>query len=362
MSDAPFPELTLELNVGLILVSGDPWEVRSFNQTAEEWFGFALREGVLISQLIPMVNERGLKRRLARGRVASFDIEVQDELKLPVEFTCRETDLIEGGGVILEGVELTRAKSAEAMLSSYSLMVEEQTRELQAAVSSRDAFLASMSHELRTPLNLMIGFCEALLDEVYGDLDKEQERVLQSIYMNGQGLLSLLNNLLQLSRLRSGKIELVLKSVNLNEVCQRVLSNFEELAAFKEIDLSLESITSLSPLADEQWCEQMLTNLINNAIKFTPMNRRVGLRIEEGPIGVRVVVWDEGVGIPTDSQTKIFQPFTQVESTLSRSFEGSGLGLSLVSEIVRLHQGEISVQSTVNVGSKFYLDLPTAPH
>ena len=358
MNNLSLPELDLELNVGLIIVSGEPWEVRAYNETASDWLGFKLREGAPISQVIPEINERGLLRRLARGRVASFDLEVSDELKLPVEFTCRESDVIEGG-VILEGIELTRAKSAEAMLSSYSLMVEEQTRELQVAISSRDVFLASMSHELRTPLNLMIGFCEALLDEVYGDLVVEQEKIIEKVYSNGQNLLSLLNNLLQLSRLRAGKIELSLKEVNLFKLCERVLQGLEEFAKLKGVTLELEHQTSRNPLADEQWCEQMVTNLLNNAIKFTPAGRKAGLRIEAGPIGVRLIVWDEGVGIPRDHQVSIFQPFTQVESSLSRGYEGPGLGLPLVSEVARLHKGSVSVESELGAGSTFYLDLPS---
>lgn len=354
------PEFELETSVGFILVSGDPWRIERVNEVVDDWFEGELETGSSLtsSRWFQHINEHSLRRRLKRGRSTSFDVDNIGVLKLSVEFTCRPTTLIEGG-VLLEGIDLSRALSAEAMLQSYSVMVEEKTRELQAAINSRDAFLASMSHELRTPLNLMIGFSEALLDEVYGELARDQIQVLEKIYTNGQSLLSLLNNLLQLSRLRSGQLELILKPIDLEEVIRRVITQLEETALIKNISIECDIQATHNAHADEQWCEQMLFNLLSNAIKFTPRAKRVGCVVSEGPLGVRVTIWDEGVGIPTEDQQRIFAPFTQVESSLSRPFEGSGLGLSLVAEVTRLHRGSIHLKSELGQGTSFYLDLPT---
>jgi signal transduction histidine kinase len=349
-------ELILELNIAIIIVTSDNWQVKQYNQKAQQWLGMKLEIGKSFPHIFNNINKKALKRKLSKGRVASFDFELPKQ-ELVVEFTCRYTEQVEDS-VIIEGIPLTRAQSAEIMLASYSVMIEEKTRELEAALQSRDNFLATMSHELRTPLNLMIGFCESLLDSIYGELSKEQKYILEQMYMSGQNLFSLINNLLQLSRLRSGKLELNLKPINVGDLCQRVITELEELAELKHIEISFQNHSESVVQVDEQWCEHMISNLLSNALKFTDEHKRVGITVNEDDSYLRITVWDEGIGIPQRYHSKIFQPFTQVESSLARSFEGSGLGLSLVNEIVKLHCGHISVESNLNKGSKFYLDLP----
>ena len=173
-----YAELALELKTAIIIVSGEPWRVQAFNQKAIEWFGESLKCNTLLSELIPSVNEKGLRRRLAKGRAANFDLEVMLDRPLPVEFSCSKTDRIKDG-VILEGADLTRVYSTEMMLSSYSRMIEDKTKELESAIQARDQFFSTMSHELRTPLNSIIGFTESLLDEVYGEVNDEQIAILR---------------------------------------------------------------------------------------------------------------------------------------------------------------------------------------
>jgi signal transduction histidine kinase len=350
-------EFSLELRSAIIVVTGELWTVQSFNQTASRWLGESLSIGAHILDSLPDLNQKTLSRRLKKGRTASFDCTVMDPQSTLVEFSCTYTSQIEGG-VILEGLEMTRAKSAEFMLNSYSMMIEEKTRDLEAAISARDAFFATISHELRTPLNAMIGFSESLLDDIYGDLTIEQKSVLERVYANGQNLLSMLNNLLYLSRLRSGKLSLSLKVVDVLRICERVIKDFEEESSNKEIDLEIESEALFHVKVDEEWCKKMIDNLVDNAIKFTPRGKRAGIKIGTGPIGLRVTVWDEGIGISNENKSLIFQAFIQVESSLSRPYQGSGLGLALVAEISHLHGGEISVSSQLGQGSQFYLDLP----
>lgn len=359
----PLYELTLDCNTAMLIVGGAPWHVERFNPTVSRWLMGSIQEGQPLSDHLHC-NELALKRRLSRGRVASFEAEVLGELKLPVLFTVTALEELSSEGVeryLLEGQDLSRAKSAEHMLTTYSSMIEEKTRELEVAISARDAFLSAMSHELRTPLNLMVGFSESLLDEVYGELAEEQRGIVEQIYTSGLSLSSLLTNLLSLSRIRSGKLDLRPQHVDLKSLCHRVIGQQEESITLKRLQLSVEEAPCCQPYVDEQWCEQMIGNLLSNAVKFTPEDLQIGVRFSSGDGFVRVTVWDQGIGIPANYHNKIFQPFFQVDSTLARSYEGSGLGLSLVAEVSRLHGGDIRVESAPQRGSQFHLELPCAP-
>jgi signal transduction histidine kinase len=342
-------------------VSGDPWTVRSFNQTANLWFGDELAEGTLLSDLIPSIKESALRRRLKKGRDARFDYEIELARELPVEFVCTQSKTIEDA-VILEGIDQTRARSSELMLTSYSKMIEEKNRELEAAIQARDHFFSTMSHELRTPLNSIIGFSESLLDEIYGDLDEEQIPVIEKIYSQGHNLMSLLSSLLNLSRIRSGNLELNLKPLDLREICEQSIFRFQHELEQQQMSASceLEELTVL-PLVDEQWCHQLLDHLISNAIKFSPSGSPIGIKLSSFTDRIRITVWDKGIGVHPTYHKKIFQPFTQVDSSLARRYDGSGLGLSVVAEVMRLHGGVVSVESEGRGGSQFHLDFLTKP-
>ena len=352
-------ELRLELQGALLIVAGEPWVVQSFNSAAQSCFGEALAVGMLFSELIPQVNEPALRRRLSRGRDVRFDFDPQQLHRAPYEFSCVKSASLEGS-VLLEGRELSRAHAAEVMLTTYSKLVEEKSRELEAAINARDEFLSMMSHELRTPLNLIIGFSESLVDEIYGEINDEQLSVLERICTSGRELLSLLNHLLQLSRLRSGKLELRRRNIDLEPICRQALRRCRKESTEARLRVNFESSGATFAFADERWSLQLIENLLSNAIKFTHQNRWIGVRLGAGPLGVRVTVWDEGIGISRDAQKLIFQPFTQVESSLAREYGGSGLGLSVVSELMRLHEGRVSVESELGEGSSFHLDLPAA--
>lgn len=351
-------DLALELNTAIIIVSGEPWRVHDFNQKAVDWFGHRLTRGTVVSALIPSINENALKRRLKKGRTADFDFEVDIDRPIPVEFSCSKTDVLEDG-VILEGVDQTRAQSAELMLASYSRMIEEKTKELEAAIQARDQFFSTMSHELRTPLNSIIGFSESLIDEVYGELDDEQQSILKKVFMSGKNLMSLLTNLLYLSRIRSGKIMLSLKKIDLTLLCQRAIESMDEY--IKEKGMQVKFISKQEglclPQVDEEWGQQMIEHLLNNAIKFSDEKSEIILTVSQSTYGVRVTISDQGIGIAKDRQSYIFQPFTQVDTSLARSYQGSGLGLSVVYEVIQLHGGRVSVESILGQGSHFHLDF-----
>ncbi|MAD60542.1 MAG: hypothetical protein CMH49_03370 [Myxococcales bacterium] len=351
-------DLTLELKTAVLVVAGEPWQVKQFNQTAQSWFGESLQEGVLLSTVIVGINEQGLRRRLNKGRATEFDYTVQLDRELPVEFICSKTESYEGG-VILEGRDLTRVHSSELMLASYSKMIEEKTSELEAAIQARDQFFSTMSHELRTPLNSIIGFTEALIDEIYGEFTDEQLTILKKVYHSGQNLMSLLTNLLYLSRIKSGKLHLSLVKTDLAQVCEKAIFNLEERCEAKRIKILVDSQATQDyhPQVDPQLCEQMIRLLLDNAIKFSPEASTIQVMVQRHLNVLRVTVSDSGIGIARENFNQIFQPFTQVETSLARVYEGSGLGLSVVSEVIRLHGGQVSVESTLGQGSKFHLDF-----
>ena len=355
----PLTEFNLGLRTAIIVVSGEEWTVVSFNTTANRWFGERLCVDQPLAQLLANVNVRALNRRLAKGREARFDcdFDLGAGQEIPVEFVCSVTDVIPNG-ILLEGVERVRARSAELMLTSYSRMIEDKNRELEAAIQARDQFLSTMSHELKTPLNSIVGFSESLLDEIYGELNEDQQLIVQKVFTSGRRLMSLLTNLLNLSRIRSGQLELRRAPTDLRALCEEAVQRFNQELDDKQIHVKIESeqLTTL-PNIDTGWCHQIIDHLLGNAIKFSDLSSRIRITISERSEGVRVTVWDEGIGIPPSQHEKIFQPFTQVDASLSRAYEGSGLGLSMVSEVMRLHGGEVSVESTPGEGSSFHLDF-----
>ena len=233
--------------------------------------------------------------------------------------------------------------------------------ELARATRLKDEFLASMSHELRTPLNSVIGLSQALMQEVYGPLTERQAISLQRIFNSGQHLLSLINDILDLAKIESGKEELRIGPVQLSVLCHSSLDFVRRQAELKEIELSCQINTEHHILeVDERRIKQVLINLLNNAVKFTPKQGKITLSTE-GDIKNKLIafsVTDTGIGIAQKDMDKLFQSFVQIESSLSRRYEGTGLGLALVRRIVELHGGSVKVESEVGKGSEFTVTLP----
>ena len=232
---------------------------------------------------------------------------------------------------------------------------------LARATKLKDEFLASMSHELRTPLNAILGLSEALLEEVYGTLTERQSRSLTTINNSGQHLLALINDILDLAKIESGKEKLHFCSTEISSLCSASLDFVKAQANRKSIQLEaqIESELGCAEL-DERRIKQVLINLLTNAVKFTPDGGKVSLKawgnIEEQQIVFQVT--DTGIGIKTEDMDKLFASFVQIESTLSRRYEGTGLGLALVKNIVELHGGSVAVVSEVDKGSQFTVILP----
>lgn len=262
------------------------------------------------------------------------------------------------------GRDITQIKEAEAQLRHSGQRMSLANAELARAARLKDEFLANMSHELRTPLNSILGLSETLLEEVFGSLTAKQRQFLQTIEKSGQHLLALINDVLDLSKIESGKMELEYRSVSLPSVCEASLNFIKQQAQRKRIQLICAIDPTVTEIeADERRLLQVLVNLLTNAVKFTPDGGQVRLEVTmdlpEQTVQLRVT--DTGIGITTNKLSQIFQPFVQLDSTLSRRYEGTGLGLSIVQRIVDLHGGSIHVQSEIDRGSCFTVILPWHP-
>ncbi|MCB0190497.1 MAG: GAF domain-containing protein [Anaerolineae bacterium] len=259
----------------------------------------------------------------------------------------------------------------EAERASLAYRIEERTSELKVANSElarasrlKDEFLASMSHELRTPLNAILGMAEILLDEVYGPVTENQVKSIRTVEQSGRHLLSLINDILDLSKIGAGKLSLNPNPVIVKNVCEASLQFVKQMAHKNKIKLQANYDDAVQTiLADELRLKQILVNLLSNAVKFTPESGCVGLDVIGDPARqmAKFTVWDTGIGIAQEDTGKLFQPFIQLDSRLAREFSGTGLGLSLVYRFTEMHGGSVSVESEVGQGSCFTVTLPWQP-
>ena len=254
--------------------------------------------------------------------------------------------------------------------------LEGKSRELEAASRHKSEFLANMSHELRTPLNAIIGFSEVLQERMFGELNDKQAEYLQDIHSSGRHLLSLINDILDLSKVEAGRMELELTRFDLPAALENAVTLVRERASRHGLRLDLAVDNHVGEfVADERKVKQILLNLLSNAVKFTPEGGRVTLaarraagkdelrmlNAEWAEGGVEISVSDTGVGIALEDQALIFEEFRQVGVDYTRKREGTGLGLALARKFVELHGGKIWVQSEVGKGSTFTFTLPERP-
>ena len=233
--------------------------------------------------------------------------------------------------------------------------------ELERASRLKDEFLANMSHELRTPLNAILGMSEALQEQVYGPLNDKQSRSLRTVEQSGRHLLSLINDILDVSKIEAGKVELEIGSVSVEAVSQASLGLIKQAAHEKRITVNADFDNApMTIQADERRLKQILVNLLTNAVKFTPEGGAMGLEVsgDAGEGMVHFSVWDTGIGISQEDMAKLFKPFVQLDSSLSRQHSGTGLGLALVSRLTESHGGRVSLESKEGQGTRFTVSLP----
>ena len=285
-------------------------------------------------------------------------------------------------GMLAFVFEFVRHKFQEGMKQNQAKLEEEKEKiiiakkEAEKANKAKSEFLANMSHELRTPLNHIIGFTDLVLDENFGELNETQSDYLRDVKNSSHHLLSLINDILDISKVEAGKHELHISTVELRQLLENSLNMVKEKSIKAGIKLShdLNGIPD-TIIADERKLKQVMYNLLSNAVKFTPNQGEINISAEACEIctgedensgsimrGIQVKVCDTGIGLDAENVGRVFCPFEQVESSMSRKYQGSGLGLALTKNFVELHGGKIWVESEgENKGSNFHFIIPIAP-
>jgi signal transduction histidine kinase len=261
-----------------------------------------------------------------------------------------------------ETIDLLRTFATQSALAIQNARLfrelADKSHQLEVASQHKSEFLANMSHELRTPLNAIIGFSEVLADRMFGELNEKQEEYLKDIYASGTHLLSLINDILDLSKIEAGRMELELSDFHLPTALDNALTLVRERAGRRSITLQMRVDERLGEVrADERKVRQVVLNLLSNAIKFTPEGGRIEVAAVPKDGSVEVSVSDTGVGIAPEDQEAVFEEFRQV-GTAEKKAEGTGLGLTLCRKFIELHGGRIWVKSQVGEGSTFTFTIP----
>ncbi|GEM_PF-2484365 len=328
-------------------------------------------EGFHMLVIVPL-----LYRREALGTLnllAPQAHEVSDEERSTLMAVGRTIALAMANARYVERIEAevaVRRKAELALVEERALLarrVVERTSDLRAAnlelaqaMKAKDEFLANMSHEFRTPLNAILGISGALEEGAYGPLSEEQRHALHSIIDSARHLLSLINDILDLSKMGAGKFSLDIGPVEVKALCESSLQMVRQIAKAKNVALHFDYDSRVQLIqADGRRIRQVLVNLLGNAVKFTPPGGSVGLKVEGDPEAqvVRFIVWDTGIGIGPATMQRLFHPFEQGEGGLMREYGGTGLGLALVHRMVELHGGSIAVESRRGEGSRFTVAL-----
>jgi PAS domain S-box-containing protein len=324
--------------------------------------------------------EAGINRVLTAGKVSNYELTARAR-NGTLTVVSYNASTFHDRDRVLQGVFAAARDVTE--LKRYEQTLHLKNVELEDASRMKSEFLANMSHELRTPLNAIIGFSEVLRDGLLGALTDQQRGFIGDIFSSGKHLLSLINDILDLSKVEAGKMSLDLESVPIATLLGNSLSIVREKAATRNIRLILESVDDLGVIeADPRKIKQIVYNLLSNAVKFSHVGGEVTLRVGRDvragvgkPMGrwrgrglpleaspfeefLKISVSDTGIGISPEGMDQLFTPFSQIDSGLARKFEGTGLGLALVKLLAELHGGAVAVESAVGQGSCFTVWLP----
>ncbi|MBN1487514.1 MAG: response regulator [Anaerolineae bacterium] len=362
----------------MLLIEPDTGVIVDANPAACVFYGYSHEE--LVGMQITNINTLSQEEVSAEMRAANM--EQRQLFNFRHKLANNEVRDVEvySGPIVIEDTQflyslvhdITKRRKAEAALqeerASLARRVEERTAELRAANAElervgrlKDEFLANMSHELRTPLNAVLGMSEGLDLGVYGSLNLRQHNALRTIHKSGEHLLALINDILDVSKIEAGKLELDIETVPVDSVCIGSLAFIKQMAQEKGLRVSTVFDPAVQTLqADSRRLKQILVNLLSNAVKFTSEGGEIGLTVEgDAEHGVvHFIVWDTGAGIAPEKIGDLFQPFVQLDSRLTREHSGTGLGLTLVQRLAELHRGSVTLESAVGKGSRFTVSLP----
>jgi PAS domain S-box-containing protein len=341
--------------------------ITMINQTELAWLGYARDEvlGRPLSAFITAESQATFAENYLqfkqRGLLRDIAIEFVRKDGSTFPALVNATAIYDGAGTFLMSrstvFDNTERKQVEDALRVANA-------EMERALRAKDAFLAGMSHELRTPLSAILALSESLGAELRGPLNQGQQEALRQIAQSGQHLLALIDDILDLSKVEVGQLDLAITAISISEICRASLQQVKAQALMKQQLLSFQLNDELADIdADPQRLKQMLVGLLRNAVKFTPAGGRVSLEVEvlPGEAIVRFMVRDTGLGIAPADLPQLFSPFTQLDTRLSRRYEGAGLGLALVRRLANLHGGSVGVESQPARGSCFTITLPYRP-
>lgn len=336
----------------MVLVNGEG-KITLVNSQTEKLFGFPREElmGQNVELLIPTrfrsahPSYRGsfFSTPHARAMGAGRDLFARrkDGTEFPVEIGLNPLETAEGTMVLAAIIDITERKTQEAN-------------------KLKSDFLARMSHELRTPMNAILGFSELLIDERVGELNGRQKDYLKDIHASAEHLLQLINDILDISKIESGKTELKIETFDVVDVIEEVMKVLAPLAAKKQITVQMQLSPDVTTVSlDKSKFRQILYNLLSNAIKYNKQNGEASISTyPDGQDRFRMEIMDTGVGIAKENMHKLFIPFVQLDATAAARNEGTGLGLALTKNIIELHGGKISVDSTLGEGTTFSVVMP----
>jgi PAS domain S-box-containing protein len=322
-------------------------------------FAYMERRNLKTRMLLPMIFKGQVLGLVELGDSREERIFTPPEISLAQLLANQAASAIENAR-LFERLEEERRLLAQRV-QERTAELSRANAELAKAARLKDEFLAGMSHELRTPLNAIMGFAEILQNGAFGPLNEKQLKFSKNIEESGIHLLSLINDILDLSKIEAGKMDIEIGPVSIEAVCEASLRMVRELAHKKQLTVNRtldQQVTVMQ--ADERRLKQMLVNLLSNAVKFTPEGGQIGLEVtgNETEQVIHFTVWDNGIGIDPSDLSRLFQPFVQLDSRLTRQYSGTGLGLSLVSRMAELHGGGVAVESQVGQGSRFTISLP----
>lgn len=360
------------LALDLLCIAETDGKFLRLNQQWEKTLGYSLAE-LKSRSYLDFVHPDDVEKTLTAIAQLNTDSEI---IGFTNRFRCQDGSYrwLEWRGVPSGKVIYSAARDITDR-KQYEEKLQLTNQELERATRLKDEFLANMSHELRTPLNAILGLTDGLREGVFGDINEKQSRALNTIYTSSDHLLTLINDILDLSKIEAGKIDLNLTPANIAALCKISLDFVKQLAHQKRIHLSLQIPDNLPLIAlDERRIRQALINLLSNAVKFTPEGGKVTLFVgfsaaintdnasdPPPPLPgyfLHFAVVDTGIGITPDNLDKLFQPFVQIDSALNRQHAGTGLGLALVKRIIELHGGTMEVASQQGTGSRFGFALP----
>jgi len=388
-SERKYREL-VELADSIILRWNSQGVVTFLNDFGLRFFGYSAQEIVgrpLVGTIVPFTD--------SGGRDLSHLMEQTYSNPKAFEHNVNENMLRNGNRVLISwdnkvvlnaqeevveilsiGTDITARRQAEEHIQQLNEDLQRHTTELEHRVAERtaelavakeraeaadrlkSAFLATMSHELRTPLNSIIGFTGIILQGLAGPLTPEQNKQLEMVHGSARHLLVLINDVLDISKIEAGQLEVTCLPFDLRASLEKVAEIVKPLAEKKELDLRMDLAPAIgSWVSDPRRVEQILINLLNNAIKFTE-HGYVALSAEMAPGSLSISVSDTGIGIKTEDLQKLFQPFHQIDTGLARNHEGTGLGLAICGRLTELLGGQINVESEPGIGATFTVTLP----